>query len=272
MIKFSLASAATVAAGCLGYGSVVRDHVEVSRVVVKIANLPDEFVGLTIAQLSDIHHGPYTGLDYLNRCVEIVNSLRPDLVALTGDFTYGGKRYVDPCAELFRGLKPNLGVYAVLGNHDYYVGVARVSRALKHAGCHLLVDAHDRIERGGAQLALLGVDDLYHGNTDSQRLLRDIPKEAPTLVLSHNPDFIEEFAVRELHIDFMMSGHTHGGQIRLPLLGAPHVPSSYGQRYARGLQHNGAMQVYTTRGIGTILLPSRFDCPPEIALYTLARA
>src|SRR5262249_58670680 len=99
---------------------------------MKIANLPEEFVGLTIAQLSDIHHGPYTGIDYVNRCVEIVNSLKPDLIALTGDFTYGGKAYIEPCAESLRSLKAAVGVYAVLGNHDYYVGASQVTRALRN--------------------------------------------------------------------------------------------------------------------------------------------
>jgi predicted MPP superfamily phosphohydrolase len=160
VIKFSVASAATVAGGCLGYGNVVRDHVEVSRVPVKIADLPDEFTGLTVAQLTDIHHGPYTGLDYINRCIEIVNGLKPDLVALTGDFTYGGGRYIEPCAGLLRQLKARVGVYAVLGNHDYYSGASHVSRALKAAGCNLLIDEQDRIEHRGSKLCLLGVDDL----------------------------------------------------------------------------------------------------------------
>src|SRR5262249_8869622 len=142
-IKLTTASVATVGLGCLGYGFAVRDHVEISRVPVKIANLPDEFIGLTIAQLSDIHHGSYTGLDYINRCVEIVNSLQPDLIALTGDFTYGGKKYVDPCAESLRNLKAAIGVYAVLGNHDYYAGTRYVTRALRNAGFNLLIDAQD---------------------------------------------------------------------------------------------------------------------------------
>jgi predicted MPP superfamily phosphohydrolase len=271
-IRRSAASVAAVGLGCLSYGFLVRDHVEVSRVPIKIADLPEEFIGLTIAQLSDIHHGPYTGLEYINRCVEIVNSLKPDLITLTGDFTYGGKSYIEPCVESLRNLKAAIGVYAALGNHDYYVGVTLVTRALRKIGCNLLIDAQERIERRGAKLCLFGVDDLYYGDTNVDRLTRDVPKEAPKIVLAHNPDFIEEFAVRQRYIDFMMSGHTHGGQIRLPALGAPHLSSTTGQRYAMGLNHSGPMQIYTTRGIGTVLLPSRFDCPPEIVLYTLEQA
>jgi len=272
VIKFSVASAATVGLGCLGYGFAVRDHVEISRVPVKISELPGEFAGLTIAHLSDIHHGPFTGLDYINRCIEIVNGLKPDLIALTGDFIYGGRRYIEPCAELLRNLKARIGVYAVLGNHDYYASASHVARAIRDAGCNLLIDAQDRLEHRGSKLCLLGVDDLSYGDTNFYGLMRQLPKDMRTIVFSHNPDFIEEFAIREYHMDFMTSGHTHGGQIRLPLIGAPHISSSYGQRYARGLRHKGSMQVYTTRGIGTVVLPSRFDCPPEIAMYTLERA
>jgi uncharacterized protein len=269
VIKLSVAAAAAVGAGSLGYGALVRKNVEISRVEVKITDLPGEFRGLTVAQLSDIHHGPYTALDYISECVEIVNGLSPDVVALTGDFTFGGKRYIEPCVEVLKVLKARIGVYAVLGNHDYYVGAGDVARALKRGGLDLLVDAKDRIELGGAKLWLLGVDDLLYGRTDINRLMRELPGGEPRIAFSHNPDFIEEFAIKRKHIDLMIAGHTHGGQIRFPLIGAPHISSEYGQRYAIGLNRKGAMQVYTTRGIGTILLPARLNCPPEIVLFTL---
>jgi uncharacterized protein len=272
IIKVSGASMATIGLGCLGYGAVVRDNVVISRVEVKLGRLPAEFHGFTIAQMSDIHHGPYTGLDYIGRCVEIVNSLNPDIVALTGDFTFAGRHYIDPCGEVLKGLKARAGVYAVLGNHDYYAGAGQVARVLRNAGCEVLVDAMDRIEYRGVNLWLVGVDDLYYGTTDVYHLMRDMPREETKIVLSHNPDFIEEFAVANKHIDLMISGHTHGGQIRFPLIGAPHVSSGYGQRYIMGLNRRGSMQIYTTRGIGTILLPTRFDCPPEIVLFTLRQA
>ncbi len=271
VLKLSATSVTAVGLGCLGYGFAVRDHVELSRVEVKIANLPAAFDGLTIAQLSDIHHGMYTGLDYIHRCVEIANGLNPDVIALTGDFTYGGAKYVDPCAEVLRGLKARVGVYAGLGNHDYYVGASHVARALKDAGFNLLIDALDTIEYRGEKLWLAGVDDLYYGTTNVKHLLRDVPRDAARIALAHNPDFIEEFAARGQHVDLMLAGHTHGGQIRLPLVGAPQITSDYGQRYAIGLNRKDSMQVYTTRGIGTILLPARFDCPPEIVLFTLKK-
>jgi uncharacterized protein len=269
VLTLSAASVATVGLSCLGYGAATRQRVEISRVTVPITNLPDEFAGLTIAQLSDIHHGPYTDLNYINKCVEIVNDLQPDVVALTGDFTFGGRQYIEPCAEVLRGLRARVGVYAVLGNHDYYVGAGHMTRALKQAGCNVLIDKLDRLEHRGAHLWLIGVDDLYYGHTDVKRLLRDVPPEQPRVALIHNPDLIEKFAGKGQHVDLMMAGHTHGGQIRLPLVGAPQISSNYGQRYALGLNRKDRMQIYTTRGLGTIILPVRWDCPPEIVLYTL---
>lgn len=271
-IKLSAASVATVGLGGLGFSFARRYNVEVSRLEVKLARLPAEFNGLTIAQMSDIHHGPFTGLDYISHCVGIVNDLKTDVIALTGDFIFGGERYIEPCAEALSPLRARAGVYAVLGNHDYYHSAGRVARALRRAGFTVLVDGQERFERGGAQLWLLGLDDLYYGQWDLNRVMRRLPEGEAKVVLAHNPDFIEKFAEQEKRVDFILSGHTHGGQVRIPVIGAPHVPSEYGQQYAIGLNHKGPMQVYTTRGIGTVGPPVRFDCPPEIVLHTLRRA
>lgn len=271
ILTLSAASTALIGLGCLGHGAVVRDHVEISRVEVKIHELPGAFEGFTIAHMSDIHHGIYTSLEYIVRCVDIVNSLQPDLVALTGDFTFGGERYLGPCAEAFRNLRSRAGVYAVLGNHDYYLGAALAARAFRQAGVNLMIDQKERLEHRGDKLWVLGLDDLYYGETRLPNVMREIPRDETRIVLAHEPDYIEEFADKEEHADLIMSGHTHGGQIRFPIIGAPQVPSAYGQRYAMGLAHRGAMQIYTTRGVGSILLPVRFDCPPEIVLYTLRK-
>ncbi len=272
VLKASAASVTTIGLGVLGFGCAVRQSVEVSRIDVKLNDLPPGFDGLTIAQLTDIHHGFYTGLDYIHRCVEIVNNLQPDIIALTGDFTYGGKKYIGPCAEVLSGLRARVGVYVVLGNHDYYVGASSVATALKTAGCSVLIDGLDRLELRGEKLWLAGTDDLYYGTTDIKKLLHDIPREAPRIVLAHNPDFIEEFAAKDQRVDLMISGHTHGGQIRFPMAGAPHVSSAYGQQYIIGLNRKDNTQIYTSRGIGTVLLPTRVDCPPEIVLLTLRTA
>ena len=271
-LKRTAFTVSAVGLGCLGYGYAVNDHVEVSRVEVKLADLDSAFAGLTVAQLSDLHLGVYTSADYLRRCVEIVNSLQPDLVALTGDYTYISRKYVEPVADVLSELKPRIGSYAVLGNHDYYQGAGQVVRALRRAKLNVLVDAYDRLDWRGGRLGLFGVDDLYYGDTNERRLLNQAPPDEPRLLLAHNPDFIGRFIEKKLRVDLMMSGHTHGGQIRFPLVGAPHIDSMFGQRFARGLNRWEQIQIYTTRGIGMVGLPVRFACPPEIVLYTLRQA
>lgn len=268
-LKLSAASVAIAGTGCLGYGFAVNDQVQLSRVEVKLAQLPAAFDGLTIAHLSDLHLGLYTSAQYLRRCVELANAQQPDLVALTGDYTYLQRKYVEPVADLLSELRPRIGTYAVLGNHDYYQGAGHLARAFRRVRLNLLLDARERLEWQGERLSLFGVDDLYYGDTNEARLLREVPAGEPRLLLAHNPDFIGRFLSKNLQVDFMMCGHAHGGQIRLPWLGAPHIDSRYGQRYARGLNRNRQIQIYTTRGLGMVGLPVRLACPPEVVLYTL---
>jgi uncharacterized protein len=261
-----LSAAAAGALGGLGYGLWERVQIEVSRVEVRLPRLPAAFDGLTVAHLSDLHFGPFLGADFISRCAGIVNDLSPDLIALTGDFTFGAKHYAEPCAEALAAMKARVGTYAVLGNHDHYNSAGRVVRALRRAGMTVLIDERERLERRGEKLWLLGVDDLTQGVSDLARLTREVPQDEARVTLAHNPEYLDWFAAHGQHTDFMLSGHTHGGQVRIPLLGTPHL---VGQRYVRGLYRRGPMQIYTTRGIGTVGPPLRFSCPPEIALYTL---
>ncbi len=287
-LKLAAASSATMALGCLGFGYAVHERVDVSRVEVKLATLPAQFDGLTIAHLSDIHHGIFTDYEYISHCVEITNGLKPDIIALTGDYTLLEKKYIEPCADALKSLRAGVGIFAVLGNHDYYQSAGQTAHALRQAGFTMLIEGRERLEKRGAKISLLGADDLLYGHWDVTRLLREVPEDETKITLAHNPDYIGRVAGRGRYVDFMLSGHTHGGQVRLPLLGAPHVVSDYGQRYVMGLNRaevqpdqqpnsgqyrsKGPMQIYTTRGIGTIMLPVRFDCPPEIVLYTLRQA
>lgn len=276
-LKLAAASSATVALGCLGVGYAAHHRIEVSRVEVRLATLPVQFDGLTIAHLSDIHHGIYTDFAYISHCVELVNSLKPDIVALTGDYTLLAKSYIEPCADALRPLRASVGVFAVLGNHDYYQSAGQTAHALRRAGFTVLIEGRERLEKRGARISLLGADDLLYGHWDVSRLMLDVPEDETRIVLAHNPDYIGRVAERGRYVDFMLSGHTHGGQVRLPLLGAPHVVSDYGQRFVMGLnqmesQDKGPMQIYTTRGIGAIWMPVRFDCPPEVVLYTLRQS
>lgn len=265
-IKLSALTAATIAAGGLGYGLFERHRVEVSRVELKLSRLPVAFDGLTMAHMSDIHFGPFLGADFLTRCVGIINELKPDLIVLTGDFTFAGKVYAEPCAEALAALRSRVGTYAVMGNHDHYNSAGLMVRALNRIGITVLVDECERLEKSGDKLWLLGVDDVVNGVTDLKRLVHDVPQDEARITLAHNPEFFDIFVWQGQHTDLMLSGHTHGGQIRFPLLGAPHVLA---QQYVMGLYRRGPMQIYTTRGIGTVGPPVRINCPPEIVLYTL---
>ncbi|HEX4945291.1 MAG TPA: metallophosphoesterase [Blastocatellia bacterium] len=269
-IKLSAASTVALGLGGIGLGAWLRTRVQLSNVTVNLPHLPAAFDGLTIAHLSDIHYGQFIPGDYVQRCVEIANDLNPDLIALTGDFTAGAKAYSEPCGEILSGLKARIGKFAVLGNHDYYNSAGRVTRALRQAGITVLIDDKECLEKKGEKLWLFGVDELAHGNTDLVKLYRDCPPNETRITLAHNPDFIDEYVHKQQHTDFMLSGHTHGGQIRFPLLGAPHM-KLLGHEYVMGLQRRNTMQIYTTRGIGTVGPPVRFLCPPEIVLYTLRR-
>ncbi len=269
-IKLSAASIVTAGLGGLGVGYSLRTGVEVSKVTVNLPRLPSEFNDLTIAHLSDIHHGAFISQEYIQRCVDITNALNPDLIALTGDFTLGAKAYSEPCGEVLSGLRARIGKFAVLGNHDHYNSAGRVTRALRQAGITVLIDQKEALEKNGEKLWLVGVDDLHFGDTDLPKLLNDCGKDEARITLSHNPDFIDVFAEKNQHSDFMLSGHTHGGQIRVPILGAPHL-KLLGNNYIMGLNRLDTMQIYTTRGLGTVLPPVRLFCPPEIVIYTLRR-
>ena len=252
------------------YGYNQHTQIEVSRVEILLDRLPEEFNGLTIAHLSDLHHGRFISQDYIHHCVELTNALKPDLIALTGDFTFGAKAYAEPCGEVLQGLRANIGIYGVLGNHDHYNSAGRITRAIRSAGANVLVDQRENLEKGGRRLWIVGVDDLQHGHTDLPALLSDCPEKEFRLTLSHNPEFLDLFSDHQQHTDLMLSGHTHGGQIRLPLLGAPHL-SLTGHKYVMGLNQFKGMQVYTTRGVGTVGPPVRLFCPPEIGFYTLRK-
>ncbi|MDI9582936.1 MAG: metallophosphoesterase [Acidobacteriota bacterium] len=256
-------------------GSVIEslwepDQLRVTRVSVAFANLPPSFEGLRIAQLTDVHHGPTVSLEFVQRAVEMANGLEPDLVALTGDYVYRGTEYIPPCMRVLGGLHAPLGVLAVLGNHDHWHGASLTREWMARVGIADLTNAAVPIRRGDGLLWVAGVGDLWE---DTQRLdyaLADAPANAPVLLLSHNPDYGELLTDRR--VGLMLAGHTHGGQVNLPLFGPPILPLRYGRKYAVGLVRDDWKQAFVSRGVGTIIPAIRFRCRPEVALITLTRA
>jgi predicted MPP superfamily phosphohydrolase len=203
------------------------------RVTANLPNLPKPFEGTTVAFLSDIHHGPFVPRSYVRSIVEMTNALKPDLVLLGGDYCYRGPKYIAPALEDLSKLEARMGRFAVLGNHDHWDGLRQSIDGLEEAGIPLLRNSGIWLERGLARLRIGGVGDLWCDKQDVDAALGDATTRDAVLLLSHNPDVAE--TLRDPRVGLMMSGHTHGGQVILPFLGAPIVTSAYGQKYLHGL-------------------------------------
>ncbi len=255
----------------LAYARYVEpDAVAFTRLTLALPRLDPAFAGYRLAHLTDIHFNGWMDATRLNMIVDQVNAARPDLVALTGDFVTVGRRYD---AEALRAALARLdapdGAVAVLGNHDHRhaTGPQGIRRLLREAHIRELRNEVYTVRRDAAQLHIAGVDDLIFRQTRLDRVLARLPEESAALLLAHEPDFADVSA-RSGRFGLQLSGHSHGGQIRLPLLGAPLLPN-HGSRYPAGLYHVGGMALYTNRGLGVGGLRLRFNCPPEIALITL---
>ena len=244
----------------------------VTRVEIASPAWPARAGALRIALLSDIHAaGPH---DLPAHCAQVVaraNQEAADLVLLLGDYVDRRRlktRVVTPeaIAPVLGRLQAPLGVYAVLGNHDWRVGGARVARALAAAGIEVLDNAVRRLPRAAGDCWLLGIGDATLGADRLAATLGEVTDDAPALVMTHSPDLFPEVPAR---IALSVAGHTHGGQVRLPFLGALYVPSRYGLRYAYGHLIEDGRHLFVTRGVGHSVLPVRFLCPPEIVVITL---
>jgi predicted MPP superfamily phosphohydrolase len=253
-----------------GYGFWEASQIRVCRTDVALTNLPRAFAGMKIAVLSDLHHGPYVGIKFIEEAVRLANSLRPDLFALPGDFANKGThtaQQLPPCLEVLARLKAPLGVFAVPGNHDMLRGGKVYHEVVASTPITDLTNRSVRLSSGGESLWLAGVDDLWWGKPDLRRALQGIGRGTAVVLLSHNPDFAEE--APDSRVSLMLSGHTHGGQVYLPLLRAPWMPSRYGDKYRHGLVQGPASPVFVSRGLGESSIPLRLNSPPEINLLTL---
>lgn len=239
---------------------------EVTEHRIWLNGLPETFRGFRIVHLTDIHHGLYLPLHAVIEAVELANRLEPDLVALTGDFVTYSRAYIEPIAAILGLLRARYGVLAVLGNHDFRVGGDEVARALRWEKIEVLRNRHTLIRRHGQALYVAGIDDLSY-RADLPRALRGIPRGAPTLLLSHNPGIIRRAA--RYGVSLVLSGHTHGGQVNLPLVGSIYGRSPERMRFKVGWDRLGPTQIYVSRGIGTVVLPLRVRCPAEIPHFHL---
>ncbi len=267
---FLKAAAATTAALPVGgacYGFAESTHLRVDRRTISMPRLPGGFRGTTVAFLTDIHLGPFVTAEYVASVVRTALVLDPDLILLGGDYSHRDAKYIAPCFELLSKLSAPLGVYGVLGNHDYWHGVEQTRAAMRAAKIEELTNRGVWLSRGGERLRLAGVDDLWEGRPDLAAALGDTRPTDACLLVSHNPDFAETLTDRR--VGLVLSGHTHGGQVVVPGFGPPVVPSRYGRKYAHGLVEAPATKVYVSAGIGMTGLPVRANCRPEVTLVTL---
>ena len=256
-------------------GFVESDDPKVVNVEIVLDRLPQAFDNFTVAQLSDFHYQEHLSSVPISKAVRTINRLHPELVVLTGDFvtvptieTPSSMRHATataiPCAALLQQIVGSK--YAIMGNHDAIAQPTTIIGDLRNAGIPVLRNGSTPIERGSDRIWLAGIDDLLKGRPNLDATLRGIPPSDCTILLAHEPDFADYVVSRP--VDLQLSGHSHGGQVWIPGIGAPWLPPM-GRKYPRGLHRVGNLVLYTNIGIGTIRAPIRINCPPEITLITL---
>ena len=267
-------AAAGAAARALGvYAFLVEPRwLEVTRTRIHVRGLHPELEGFRIALLTDLHAGEGTPLSLIRRAARLAMRERPHLVALTGDFAADSARDFRGVLGALSGLRAPFGVYAVPGNHDHEVGIGTWHRDVEaRPGMVDLTNEARLLEVGGARLCVAGVDDFSRGAPT----LAELPppeRRDFTLLLAHDPDQAEHARRSYDRVDLIVSGHTHGGQVRLPFVGAVENPARNAGLYEEGLRRRPWTQVYVSRGVGTTRIPVRFLCRPEVALLELTGA
>lgn len=270
---WTLAGMAALCAAPFYAHHVERTRVETVKLELAFADLPDSFDGMTLLHFSDLHYGFYYGLEQLGPLVSHIQALKPDMIVFTGDlFDKDVLPFVDECTAALRPLTAPLGKWAVPGNHDYYTGWTLAPQFYEQCGFDLLANRSDRIRRGEDVLQIAGIDDLLLGKPDLAKAFAGLDSRRFTLLLSHQPDIADR--TNAWRVDLQLSGHSHGGQVRLPVIGEVLTPPG-GSKYVLGLYEltgrGTESYVYTNRGIGTTHIPVRFLCRPELTLFTLRK-
>ncbi len=273
-LKLGASAGGAGIAGALGVSLHEPHEVTLEHVAVHLPRWPRQLDGFRLVQISDIHFDRYTHAPHLHQAVQTINAQAPDLVVVTGDFvTAPGHFYHDPmaaqkawpAAEVLAGIDARYGRWAVLGNHDMFAPDIVVEALTAHK-LPVLRNAAVPVEAGPARFWLGGLDDIIHGKPDPAATLQKVPREECVIAAAHEPDYAD--VLSRYAIDFQISGHSHGGQIRLPAIGALYLPP-LGRKYVMGSYRVRDLQLYVNRGIGVILLPMRFLCPPEVTVFTL---
>src|SRR5262245_40793407 len=242
--------------------------IAVERQEIYLRRLPENLDGLRVVHLSDFHYGPLVDPRHLDRAIEIANDLKPDLIALTGDYISQERGYAAPCAALVGQLHARHGVFAVLGNHDHWTDATLITDLFRAEGIRVLLNEGLRVDLKGESFWLAGVDDTMVGLEDLPLALSGSRDGELKLLLAHNPVILRRAGRAD--VDLVLSGHTHGGQVILrPERNRSGRPR---RRLLRGLGRRGNTQIYVTRGLGTVVLPIRYGCPPEVSVLEFRSA
>jgi len=247
--------------------------IEETHIEIKLPHLSEAFSGFRLVQISDIHLGHWMTADRFASIAELVKNLSPDLVAITGDIilAYRGmsrdQPILDEFASVLKNITEHFSTVAVLGNHDYWYNPVKVKDALELAGAKVLVNSVLPIERGESLFYIAGVDDVFESHDDLDAVMEELSEEGGAILLVHEPDFADISAATG-RFDLQISGHSHGGQVVMPLIG-PLVLPHLAKKYFSGLYKVKEMYQYTNRGLGMTFPSIRFNCRPEITVFTL---
>jgi uncharacterized protein len=272
-IRITLGIVVLLILSCLVWGVFIEpNHLIVHQETIQIDNWPKEFSGLRVALIADIHTGgPFIDDKKLQRIVELTNQQNPDLIVLLGDYMSPNSwhsRRVEPevTAAAMKNLHAPLGVYAVLGNHDWWYNGGKVRRAFEASGIPVLDDEVAEIKSQNGSFWLVGLADFWTRPQHVSPTIAKVPAGAPVIAITHNPDV---FPGLPQSVPLLLAAHTHGGQVNFPLIGTPIVPSRFGRKYTAGHVFENGHHMFVTTGIGTSILPVRFRVPPEIVILTI---
>jgi uncharacterized protein len=247
------------------------DEIEVVRVELPVRHLQPGLNGIVACQISDFHLDRDEDVARLEQAVKTINRQRPEFVFLTGDYFSGPATmlyYIEPFRRALAELNPAVGLFAIPGNHDHWSSISVITAALQAAGARVLANEHHRVQVRGERLAIVGIDDLWSRRAEPARAFRGLARDECTIVLAHNPD--TALYTRHLEPGVMLSGHTHGGVVRIPFYGSLiNSILRIGKQYYAGLNRYGEFYIYTNRGLGTFWLRIRINCRPEISRFRL---
>jgi uncharacterized protein len=272
-VRIALGIAALLIVPCLIWGFFIEpSRLIVRQETIQIDNWPNELSGLRIALISDIHTGgPFIDDNKLRKIVELTNQQNPDLIVLLGDYMSPNSwhsRRVEPevTAAAMKNLHAPLGVYCVLGNHDWWYNGGKVRRAFEANGIPVLDDEVAEVKWREGSFWLAGLADFWTRPQHVGETIAKVPAGATVIAITHNPDV---FPGLPRSVPLLLAAHTHGGQVNLPLIGTPIVPSRFGRKYTAGHVFENGHHMFVTTGIGTSILPIRFRVTPEIVILTI---